>query len=124
MERMGLVADANAGWGRNAKQDTVMAAAEADPSLLEREPDDELKAACGQQRSTGPVPPKRLTPHQRQIATRLIERHGSDLQAMVRDRQLNTMQHSEGVLQKLVESFNHWRPNSGVDFRVPNKRLW
>ena len=40
---------------------------------------------------------------------------------MKMDRKLNPMQHSEGVLKQLVESFHHWKPGSGVDFRVPVK---
>jgi hypothetical protein len=40
--------------------------------------DADLKAACNQQRSSGKAPPKRLTPHQRQIVQRLIAAHGDD----------------------------------------------
>lgn len=123
MERMGLVADVTAGFGRNATRDAVAAAA-ADPAVLEAAPDDELAAACGQQRSTGRAPPKRLTTRQRQIVQRLVDAHGADVEAMARDRRLNTMQHSAGALHGLLESFHHWHPGSGVGFRAPNKRLW
>ena len=75
-------------------------------------------------RSTGKAAPKRLTAHQRQIVGRLLAAHSDDVGAMARDRKLNTMQHSEGVLRQLVESFRHWGEGSGVDFRVPHKRLW
>lgn len=77
-----------------------------------------------QKRSTGKAAPKRLTTHQRQIVKQLIERHGDDVAAMQRDRKLNSMQHSQGVLTALLESYNHWGEGAGVDFRVPNKRLW
>lgn len=77
-----------------------------------------------QVRSTGKALPKRLTSHQRQIVGRLLAAHGDDIPAMARDRKLNSMQHSEGVLRALVESYHYWKEGSGVDFRVPNKRLW
>lgn len=75
-------------------------------------------------RSSGKAAPKRLTSHQRQIVGRLIERHGDDVAAMQHDRKLNPMQHSQGVLRQLVESYRHWGPGAGVDFRAPHKRLW
>ncbi len=75
-------------------------------------------------RSTGKAAPKRLTKHQRQIVGRLIERHGDDVQAMQHDRKLNSMQHSQGVLTQLIESYHYWTADAGVDFRVPHKRLW
>ena len=75
-------------------------------------------------RSTGKAAPKRLTTHQRQIVGRLVAAHGEDVQAMFHDRKLNPMQHSQGVLTALIESFHHWKEGSGVDFRVPHKRLW
>lgn len=45
-------------------------------------------------------------------------------QAMMMDRRLNPMQHSEGALKQLIESFQYWKSGSGVDFRVPVKGLW
>lgn len=75
-------------------------------------------------RSSGKAPPKRLTPNQRQIVERLLAAHGDDVEAMVMDRRLNPMQHSTGALEKLIASYRHWKIGSGVDFRVPTKRLW
>lgn len=43
---------------------------------------------------------------------------------MSKDRKLNDMQHSEGKLKMLLESYHHWQGKTGVDFRVPSKRLW
>lgn len=83
-----------------------------------------LRCALLQVRSTGKAAPKRLTTHQRQIVGRLLAAHGDDIAAMARDRKLNSMQHPEGVLRALVESYQHWKEGSGVDFRVPHKRLW
>jgi hypothetical protein len=77
-----------------------------------------------QMRSTGKAAPKRLTTHQRQIVGRLLAAHGEDIHAMFHDRKLNPMQHSKGVLKALIESYHHWKEGSGVDFRVPHKRLW
>lgn len=75
-------------------------------------------------RSTGKAAPKRLTTHQRQIVGRLVAAHGDDVAAMARDRKLNSMQHSQGVLRALLESYRHWGEGAGVDFRVPRKSLW
>lgn len=75
-------------------------------------------------RSSGKAAPKRLTTHQRQIVGRLLAAHGEDVAAMQHDRKLNPMQHSQGVLKAMIESFRFWKEGSGVDFRVPNKRLW
>lgn len=84
----------------------------------------DLRAALGKVRSTGLAAPKRLTSHQRAIVSRLLARHGEDTRAMMMDRKLNPMQHSEGALRKLIDSYRHWSANSGVDFRVPIKGLW
>ena len=81
-------------------------------------------AAVAQMRSSGKAAPKRLTTHQRQIVGRLLAAHGEDVAAMQHDRKLNPMQHSQGVLKAMIESFRFWKEGSGVDFRVPNKRLW
>ena len=77
-----------------------------------------------QMRSTGKAPPKRLTTHQRQIVRRLVDAHGDDVAGMARDRKLNPMQHTLATLRALLESYRHWGEGAGVDFRVPNKRLW
>ena len=45
-------------------------------------------------------------------------------QAMSKDQKLNNMLHSEGKLKQMLESYQHWQGKTGVDFRVPNKRLW
>ncbi|PRW59920.1 Nucleolar 16 [Chlorella sorokiniana] len=124
-QRAGLVVDANAGYGRNKRRDVLKDKAEANPEQLDAEvQDDELRAAFAKVRTTGKAAPKRLTSHQRQIVGRLLEAHGDDVAAMQHDRKLNPMQHSQGVLKALIESFRYWKEGSGVDFRVPNKRLW
>lgn len=130
MERLGLVADVNkvAGGARKRPDPISLAAAAADPAALDAaaaEPaDDELRVALGKARSSGRAPPKRLTVRQRGIVERLLAVHGDDVAAMARDTKLNAMQHSEGQLRAMIASFRHWAPGSGVDFRVPNKRLW
>lgn len=84
----------------------------------------DLRAVLGKVRSTGRAAPKRLTKHQRDIVARLIVAHGDDTRAMMMDRKLNPMQHSEGALHKLIASYRHWGPGAGVEFRVPVKGLW
>ncbi|GAB4822055.1 hypothetical protein N2152v2_009101 [Parachlorella kessleri] len=121
-QQVGLVRDPNAGFGRNKRVDIIQEKAE-DPAVLSAELDDDLKAACNEQRSSGKAPPKRLTPHQRQIVQRLLNVHGDDTRAMMMDRTLNPMQHSEGTLQQLIDSYCYWKSGSGVDFRVPVEGL-
>lgn len=49
--RAGLVADVNAAFGRNARRDVLREKAEAQPELLDAEPqDDEFRAACAKVR--------------------------------------------------------------------------
>jgi hypothetical protein len=47
-EAAGLVADVNAAFGRNRRRDILKEKVEAHPELLDAEPEDEMKAACGQ----------------------------------------------------------------------------
>ena len=67
---------------------------------------DEINATFGKQRSTGKRPPKKLTTVQIRVIGKLIEAHGRDnVDAMAKDMKLNKMQHSPGVLKKMVESY-------------------
>lgn len=129
-ESSGLVLDATARFGRNSRRDRIQQLAAAregdgggDEPAAEEQLDDDLVAAMAQVRSSGKAAPKRLTPRQRQIVQRLLEAHGDDVAAMSRDRRLNPMQHSRGVLEGMIAAFEHWKEGSGVDFRVPTKRL-
>ena len=123
---MGFASDLNLGTGRNRKSDAfaTKAAQLADVDVTEQTLDEDLKVAMAQQRSTGKAAPKRPTPRQRQIVERLLAAHGSDIDAMFRDKRLNAMQHSKGVLQEMIEACDYWSGKTGVDFRVPNKGLW
>lgn len=124
---MGFVSDLNAGTGRNRRVDIIAQKAAAipdDEDIKDADLDDDLKVAMAKQRSTGKAPPKRPTPRQHQLVERLAAAHGSDVAAMVRDRKINTMQHSRGQIEALIESCEYWAGKTGVDFRVPNKRLW
>lgn len=42
----------------------------------------DFKQALGQQSSTGPAPPSKLTTHQTQIVKALIEAHGDDVEVL------------------------------------------
>lgn len=66
---------------------------------------DELRAICYKERSTGKALPQRLTTNQRNVIEKLIKAHGSDIVKMAKDIKLNRMQHSQGVLRKMVTSF-------------------
>ncbi|KAG7669887.1 hypothetical protein Ndes2526A_g06189 [Nannochloris sp. 'desiccata'] len=123
-EHLGFAADVNAGTGRNRRSDILANKVPQIPDdQLDASLDEDLKVAMAQQRNSGKAPPKRPTPRQRQLIERLLAAHGSNVAAMVRDRKLNAMQHSEGVLQSLIESCDYWRGNTGVDFRAPIKSI-
>ena len=123
-ENLGLAADVNSRRGRNSRGASIDAnVAGIDNAIL----DEDFTAAMGHMRSSGKAPPQRPTPRQRSIVQRLVDAHGNDVDAMTKDRKLNSMQHSKGQLIKLIESCKHWSQGAalrGVDFRVPNKRLW
>mmetsp|Transcript_36823 Transcript_36823/g.51131 ORF Transcript_36823/g.51131 Transcript_36823/m.51131 type:complete len:191 (-) Transcript_36823:350-922(-) len=66
----------------------------------------ELQALRGDARASGKALPKRLTSHQRVVVAALVGVHGGDVEGMAKDRKLNQMQHSPGVLQMLLKSFH------------------
>jgi nucleolar protein 16 len=124
----GFVLDATARFGRNSRPDQVQRRAAELAARPEAEGDvpldDDLTAMMAQVRAAGKAAPKRPTPHQRQIVARLAAAHGEDVGAMAMDRRLNPMQHSRGVLERLIAAVAYWEEGSGVDFRVPTTRLW
>lgn len=123
-EHIGFAADVNSGTGRNRRSDILANKVPQIPDhQIDASLDEDLKIAMAQQRDSGKAPPKRPTPRQRQLIERLLAAHGSNVTAMVRDRKLNAMQHSEGVLQSLIESCDYWRGKTGVDFRAPIKSI-
>jgi nucleolar protein 16 len=128
-ESLGFVANVNRNYGRNARADTleekILAVQECDDDENGNINDEDLKAALGKIRSSGKAPPPRPSPRQRDLIERLVSVHGNDIEAMVRDRKLNSMQQSAGQLKKLIDGCAYWSSRqAGVDFRVPNKKLW
>lgn len=123
-EHIGFAADVNAGTGRNRRSDILANKVPQIPDhQLDASLDEDLKVAMARQRNSGKAPPKRPTPRQRHLIERLLAAHGSNIAAMFKDRKLNAMQHSEGVLQSLIESCDYWRGKTGVDFRAPIKSI-
>ena len=74
--------------------------------------EDEIAGAVGRQRSTGKRAPQQLTATQRRVVAALVAAHGEDVGAMAKDLKLNKMQHSAGVLRKMVASFRECAPCS------------
>lgn len=124
----GFVTDANTGFGRNlGKKDAIQEkASEFDDMDASVEIDDDFKQALGQQSSTGPAPPSKLTTHQTQIVKALIDGHGDDVEGMVKDRKLNSMLLPASKLRQMLRSHDAFSQRHGARcaFRVPNKRLW
>lgn len=122
----GLMADANAGFGRNAaeahplqeKTAEIEGGAEADES------DDDLRQVEGKRRRDGRrAELSKPTTHQQQILERLIQEHGEDLEAMVKDRKLNSMLLPASKLRKLIEGYKHYGKDGRCQFRTPIKHL-
>lgn len=74
--------------------------------------EDEIAGAVGRQRSTGKRAPQQLAATQRRVVAALFAAHGEDVGAMAKDIKLNKMQHSAGVLRKMVASFRECAPCS------------
>jgi len=137
IRRNGLVNDVNkltfdhGGKVRNLQEEEARRALplrdsdgeECDPDFAN---DDEMRALLCQQRSTGKAAPRRLTSQQKKIIGALISAHGENIKKMTMDLKLNKMQHTEGVLKKMIESYNFWGLSENVksDFRAPKKTLW
>jgi len=122
----GLVADANVSFGRNAgaahplqeKAAAIEAGEDADES------DDDLRQVEGKRRRDGRrAEPSKPTTHQQQILQRLIQAHGEDVEAMVKDRKLNSMLLPASKLRKLIEGYKHYGASGRCQFRTPHKHL-
>ncbi|CAL8469696.1 g9237 [Coccomyxa elongata] len=116
-----VLLDPNAGFGRNAKPDIIQ---EGEEINSEVESDDDLRALEGKCRRSGPAPLQKLTTHQRQIVERLKAAHGDNLEAMARDKKLNSMLMTAGKLRRLMAAYEARKDRGRCGFRVPNKRLW
>ena len=82
----------------------------------------DLRAALGYQvRSQPEVHP--LTAQQRRVIERLIAKHGSDTDGMVRDRKLNQMLLPAGKLRTMMRAYEAHPPGAPVRFQGPKKGL-
>ncbi|KAJ6093468.1 hypothetical protein N7486_008757 [Penicillium sp. IBT 16267x] len=53
--------------------------------------------------------PRHLSTREIEWVSRLVEKHGDDLMAMVRDRKLNPMQQSVGDLRRRIDKWKQWK---------------
>lgn len=136
-EALGLVSDPTHRGGRQT--DTTLAVhkpqvpgapsedeEEAARNVVTHDDDDELRALCNKERKSGKAEPKMLTSMQRVIMKKLVDKHGDDAHAMARDRKLNPMQHSPGVLRMMIVSYNAHESMVSAgrqNFRAPIKGL-
>lgn len=114
--------DPNEGHGRKSTGGITINAADF---KTDDELDDDVRRSLGKKSTIhGKAAPKRPTDRQRRIIEELQKAHGDDVRSMSMDHKRNKMQLSAGVLTELIRACEHWPKGSGVDFRVPNKRLW
>ncbi|KAK9811879.1 hypothetical protein WJX72_011665 [[Myrmecia] bisecta] len=127
-EEIGFVSNPNSGFGRNVRHSDPIQekAAEIEETGEEVESADDMRVALGKVRKSGKAPPEKLTTHQNQIMARLVAAHGDDVEAMAKDRKLNTMLHPPGRLKRMLQAYQAFSQTAGgrCRFRVPNKRLW
>mmetsp|Transcript_32669 Transcript_32669/g.71364 ORF Transcript_32669/g.71364 Transcript_32669/m.71364 type:complete len:192 (-) Transcript_32669:449-1024(-) len=134
-QALGLESDPTHGGGRNKKthafeerkEEFELDADETqEEKTFESDAYDELRAICNKERTSGKALPKRLSTTQRNVVQSWINAHGSNMEAMFRDRKLNPMQHSLGVIKQMVTSFIAYPclENGGHrGFRAPQKSL-
>jgi len=124
----GLASDPNA-LVRGGRND-FMEAPDARGTAAERAVSngDVTRSALGMARENGKADAKRLTPKQTRVVAALVEAHGDDVKAMALDRKRNALQHTEGQLKRLLESYHRWKDEREggdgivrVDFRAPKK---
>mmetsp|Transcript_12872 Transcript_12872/g.36901 ORF Transcript_12872/g.36901 Transcript_12872/m.36901 type:complete len:192 (-) Transcript_12872:43-618(-) len=125
-EASGFVYDPNQGRGRHKQTGIVVDEERVNDADDDKgQIDDDLRRALGRESLIhGKAAPKRPTKRQRGVIARLREAHGEDVRAMMLDHKRNTMQLSEAVLKEMMRACDYWPEGSGVDFRVPKKRLW
>jgi hypothetical protein len=121
-EESGFVMDPNEGHGRKTRGGIRVSEADL---KTDEELDDDLRRTLGKESLIhGKAAPKRPTDRQRKIIEDLQRAHGDDVRSMAMDHKRNKMQLSAGVLSELIRACQYWPKGSGVDFRVPNKKLW
>jgi hypothetical protein len=116
--------DPNMGHGRHTQKGIKV-----DKARIERDNDealdDDLRRTLGKTSLVhGKAAPKRPTERQRRIVAELQKAHGDDIRSMMLDHRRNKMQMSMATLTELIRACDYWPSGSGVDFRVPVKRLW
>jgi Ribosome biogenesis protein Nop16 len=84
----------------------------------------DMRTFEGRERRSGKALPQKLTTNQTAVVRRLLEAHGTDIEAMVRDTKLNRMLIPAGKLRKMIAAFHLWNERERCGFRVPTKRLW
>eukprot|EP00958_Prasinococcus_capsulatus_P029178 scaffold7377_cov389-Prasinococcus_capsulatus_cf.AAC.26 len=112
MGLLGLMHDPNKGGSKGQKSQTLELE-EEDPSAIEvkfgeavaASTQEAFRQSLSAQREDGKAAPDRLTQMQRVYVKKLVDKYGTDVQAMARDIKLNRMQHSPDKLRQLVRAF-------------------
>ena len=84
----------------------------------------DLRAVLGEPAPGGRAAPNPLTRRQRHSVAALVERHGDDIPAMVKDAKLNTALIPAGKLRKMVLAYHMYPEGAQVPFQQPKKGLW
>ena len=84
--------------------------------------DEDLRAALGEvpEQPRAPTP---LTGNQRVIIQRLLRAHGSNVDAMARDRKTNKMLLTAAKLRRMILAYQMYPDGHRVAFNTPKKGL-
>lgn len=85
--------------------------------------DDDLRSALGEPAPSGPAPAAPLTARQRKTMEVLLQRHGQDFEAMVKDTKLNRALLPMGKLRRMAAAFDLYPENARVRFQQPKRKL-
>lgn len=54
----------------------------------------------------------------------LVDKHGTDVEAMAKDSKRNKMLHTEGTLKRMLQAFHLHKEGARVQWQQPKHKLW
>jgi len=123
---LGLAENANDQHGRHnpVRKPPAPVVSEPPVGALAVTDGEAMRQVLGLPLARGVRPPRQLTATQTRVLAALVAAHGSDVEAMARDRKLNALQHTPGTLRVMLTAFTAYAGKSGGGhgFRAPVKR--
>ena len=95
-----------------------------DDEEKEQQLDLDLHLALGKPHPDGTRPPAPLTANQRRIMQALVDKHGTDVEAMAKDNKRNKMLHTVGTLKRMLQALHLHKEGTRVQWQQPKHKLW